>query len=346
MEEVGKIIFDLITENFKDNINENKDLRDYLKEKTKNELMSTYALYNIAICDTNEIVELENYSKEELIEKIMDFLDVQLVAILQFFEYDKMEEVRKLAEQDKVLNSETNKNLKIPLFIINVLRKLNFVFCNRKGEHIEMHMPKFIREKIKKIKNDVYLESYDEILLYTKGLVNAYGAIDFEEAYDIISNDIRISYDRYYTLLSFVSAMELEPIVFSLNRIANYNLSEKQVDELMKINKDIIIYDKKMYEMLGDSGYLNTIQEYNELNRYLKEHYDIDLNEDEILRDELVNNYIEVYQADSNEAKQMIENAIEEYLETDDIEKRKIIKKLDEIRKKMPVWAEGGKITK
>ena len=109
MEEVGKIIFDLITENFKDNINENKDLRDYLKEKTKNELMSTYALYNIAICDTNEIVELENYSKEELIERIMDFLDVQLVAILQFFEYDKMEEVRKLAEQDKVLNSETNK---------------------------------------------------------------------------------------------------------------------------------------------------------------------------------------------------------------------------------------------
>ena len=42
----------------------------------------------------------------------------------------------------------------------------------------------------------------------------------------------------------------------------------------------------------------------------------------------------------------MIENAIEEYLETDDIEKRKIIKKLDEIRKEMPIWAEGGKITK
>ena len=47
-ENIGDILFDALTSEFKDKIDRNKDFIDYLKEKTKTELLSVYLLYGYA----------------------------------------------------------------------------------------------------------------------------------------------------------------------------------------------------------------------------------------------------------------------------------------------------------
>ena len=42
------VIFDILTEEFKDKVDENKEFKDYLQDKTKKELLSTYLSYGYA----------------------------------------------------------------------------------------------------------------------------------------------------------------------------------------------------------------------------------------------------------------------------------------------------------
>ena len=45
-ENLGEIIFDIMTNEYKDKVDKNKDIVDYLKDNTKNELLSLYLLYS------------------------------------------------------------------------------------------------------------------------------------------------------------------------------------------------------------------------------------------------------------------------------------------------------------
>ena len=47
-ENLGELIFDIMTNEYKDKVDENKDLIDYLKDNTKNELLSLYLLYRFS----------------------------------------------------------------------------------------------------------------------------------------------------------------------------------------------------------------------------------------------------------------------------------------------------------
>ena len=66
-ENIGELIFDIITEDYKDKIDENKDFISYLKENTKNELLSTYLLYGYAgnIEDLVEQITSLQYKRKE-----------------------------------------------------------------------------------------------------------------------------------------------------------------------------------------------------------------------------------------------------------------------------------------
>ena len=58
-ENLGELIFDIITEDYKDKIEPGKDLIRYLKENTKTELSSTYLLYGYA-GNVENVVERTN----------------------------------------------------------------------------------------------------------------------------------------------------------------------------------------------------------------------------------------------------------------------------------------------
>ena len=73
-------------------------------------------------------------------------------------------------------------------------------------------------------------------------------------------------------------------------------------------------------------------------------YYDFDINDDEMLRGEIVTDYIDIAQLDEKEAVNNVKEAMDRYFDIDDFEKQIIIGYVDKIRKKMPVWKQGGKI--
>lgn len=348
-ENLGEIIFDIMTNEYRDKIDKNKDIVDYLKDNTKNELLSLYLLYGYAGNNeyiVEEIVELKNKKKEEIIKRIINFLDNQIVSILQFFNNKRIEDIKNIAYNQEFYEFSKNKENNISLDTIKILKQLKFIYCKKEKNDIIIHMPKFIRDKIHNICGNLYLDYYEAIISYSKGIADTYGAIHIQEAYDIIKNDILISFEKYNNIIKFVSLLELEPIYYSFEYqcLCSFNLRDDRIAEILKASKYTVIYDKKMYEDIGNDNYVINLKEYKEFRNYLKEYYKFDINEDEMLRGEIVCDYIDNAQLDEKEAKENVKDALDRYFEIDDLEKQVIIGYIDKIRKKMPIWKQGGKI--
>lgn len=346
---LGEIIFDIMTNEYRDKVDKNKDIVDYLKDNTKNELLSLYLLYGYAGNNeyiVEEIVELKNKKKEEIIKRIINFLDNQIVSILQFFNNKRIEDIKNIAYNQEFYEFSKNKENNVSLDTIKILRQLKFIYCKKEKNGIIIHMPKFIRDKINNICGNLYLDYYEAIISYSKGIADTYGAVHIQEAYDIIKNDILISFEKYDNIIKFVSILELEPIYYSFQYqcLCSFNLRDESVAEILTSTKDIVIYDKKMYEDIGNDNYIMDLKEYKEFRNYLKEYYKFDINEDEMLRGEIVCDYIDNAQLDEKEAKENVKDALDRYFEIDNLEKQVIIGYIDKIRKKMPIWKQGGKI--
>lgn len=98
-DELFEKLYDIFTENYKDKINKNKDLQDYLQEKTKNELVGEYLFYETAANGGNkEIEELKKERKDKIIKLIMDFLDDNFNKILEFFNEERFNELKYMAD--------------------------------------------------------------------------------------------------------------------------------------------------------------------------------------------------------------------------------------------------------
>ena len=345
---LGELIFDIMTSEYKDEINENKDFVDYLKEKTKHELLSLYLLYGYAGNNeyiAEEIVELQD-NKKEVIKRIVNFLDNQIVSILQFLNDGRIEGLKNIAQCEGFYKFKKNNKNDISFNTIKILKQLNFIFCKKEKDGIVIHMPKFIRDKVNNIHGNLYLDYYDAIITYSKGIADTYGAIHIQEAYDIIKNDILISFNKYENIIKFVSLLELEPIYYSFEYqcLCSFNLRDERIAEILESSEYTVIYNKPMYEDMGNDNYLINLKEYKEFRNFLIEYFGFDINEDELLRGEIVCDYIDTAQLDEKEAKENVWNALDRYFEIDDIEKQIIIGYVDKIRKKMPIWKQGGKI--
>ena len=198
-ENLGEIIFDIMTNEYKDKVDKNKDIIDYLKDNTKNELLSLYLLYGYAGNNeyiVEEIVELQNKKKEETIKRVINFLDNQIVSILQFFNNKRIEDIKDIAYNQEFSEFRKNKENNISLDTIKILKQLKFIYCKKEKDGIIIHMPKFIRDKINNICGNLYLDYYEAIISYSKGIADTYGAIHIQEAYDIIKNDILIGIEE------------------------------------------------------------------------------------------------------------------------------------------------------
>ena len=132
---------------------------------------------------------------------------------------------------------------------------------------------------------------------------------------------------------------------YEYNCIFNVNLSEKDIEPILKNNVDRkVTYDKQFYKNMNNGSYLENLKEFKELKNYLEKLYDFDINDDEDLKCDIIEAYVDYAQIDSNRAKEYINSALERYFEIDDIEKNIIVGYLEKIRSKMPIWKQGGKI--
>ncbi len=347
--DIAEIIFDIMTDEYKDKVDENKDLVDYLKDNTKSELLSLYLLYGYAENNeyiVDEIVELQKRKKEEVVEKIINFLETKIVLILQFFNSKRINDMKYIASQQGKVNFSKREEITISLDTIKILKQLKFIYCKKEKNGIIIYMPKFIRNKINNIHSNVQLDYYNAIVSYSKGMADIYGALQLEEAYDIIKKDISISFEKYEDIIKFVSMLELEPIYYSFEYqcLCNFNLRHDKIEEVLESASGKVIYDKTMYNDIGNETYVTKLKEYKEFRNYLKEYYRFDINEDEILRGEIIYDYIDNDQLDKKEAKRRLSDALDRYFEIDTLEKQIIIEYIDKIRTRMPIWKQGGKI--
>ena len=343
-EELANLLFDLMTKDYKDVIKENKDMESYLKDKTKKDLLYLYLLYGYAGSEPDiyeEIKSLKN--KSEIINKLTNYLQKNILKIFQFFSPERMKQIRKIASHKEIFKMEDEP---ISLDIVNILAHLSFIYCKREKNTLYIHMPQFIRDKVNSIKGDIYSKEIDEIVTYTKGMVNVYGAINLNDAYKIMKTDIKIEIEKYENILSFVSLLELDTIYYSLveQTICNFNIRDEDIKKIKSGKKDLVIYEKELYLDMADYNYLYKLDEYREFRNYLDDEYNFDINDDEEIRDEVVLNYVETYQINQNEAEELLDKKIDEYFETSFIQKKTIKNYIDKIRKKFPVWKLGGKI--
>ena len=110
----------------------------------------------------------------------------------------------------------------LSLDIVTILAQLNFIYCKREKNSLLIHMPKYIRDKVNSIKCDIYSKEIDEIIAYTKGMANVYGAIKLNDAFNIIKRDIKIEKEKYENILNLVSLLELDTIYYSFKEYPHF----------------------------------------------------------------------------------------------------------------------------
>lgn len=347
--DLAEMVFDIMTEEYKEKVDTNKDLKDYLNEKTKQDLLSIYLLYGYAENNeyiVEEIVELQRKKKGEVIDKIIAFLDSKIQLILGFFNEKRMSDLKEIAKMDGIFTFGKHDGNDISFDIIKILRQLGFIFCKKDKKEVIIHMPKYIRDIINNINESIQLDNYDEIISYSKGIANTYGAIHLKDAYDIIKNDVLISFEKYDCIIKFVCLLELEPIYYSFGYqcLCDFNIHDEDIIKIFESREDIIVYNREMYEDIGNDKYLMDLKEYKEFRNFLKEYYWFDINEDELLRGEIVDDYIDSAQFDEKEAINNVKEALDRYFDINEFQKIEIIKYIDKIRKRMPIWKQGGRI--
>ena len=350
--DIFDVLFDILTENYNDEIDKNKDLEEYLQEKDVKELLYIYLIYGYMINMTDEDIEeklqyLNNEEKATTIQEIIKFLDKNFYKILEFLNEERFESAKNIAKNDEFSKFNRGEPGDVSFDTLKILKQLGFIFVRKENDNLVIHMPDYIKNKINKIEKCLYLDLYDEIIKYSIGIANTYGAIIIEDAYNIVKRDIDVSKDKYISVIEIFSLLELQPIFYSISNqaICNYNLDEEDIDIFLEKYRKYVIYDKEFYENMENDKYLFSLTEYRQFRNYLKENYWFDINDEELLRGEIIIDYIDMCQIDKNKANEYVKEAIDRYFDIEDeIENNIIISYVEKIRTKMPNWKNGGNI--
>ena len=349
-EDLSDTLFYLLTEHYNDKIDKNKDLEEYLREENKKQLLAVYVIY-LWIENMKDIVEqitkLKKMKKQENISKIIEFLDNNFDKIMEIINEKRFEETKLIAKNNDFFSIGKNLENEISLGTIILLNKLGFIYVKKEGDELLIHMPEYIKNKINKIDKCIYLPLYDKVIKYSIGMAKTYGAIEINDAYNIIKRDINITEKEYLDIIGLFSILELEPIYFSIENqaICDFDIHDDEAKELLSKNRKYVIYDKEFYKNMENDNYLENLPQYKQFRNYLKKLYCFDINEDIFLKGEIVKDYISFCQIDEKNAVIFIKQAIDRYFEDyDNVEVNIIIGYVNKIRENMPNWKKGGKI--
>ena len=101
-------------------------------------------------------------------------------------------------------------------------------------------------------------------------------------------------------------------------------------------------FTKKEYEMFCNDTYIETLNSYKELVKYLEYNYDIE--DISVIKDLLILDYVEVSQLDSLKANNSLEEHIKEFFEVDKLQLGIISSMIKNIYDEYPKWIKKGDI--
>ena len=355
MVDIGNEMNETLKKVYSDKLDKKKDFDNYLEDMDKEYLIWLRALYAYGTNDNDfferESEDIFNWSKEEIVEDILNLLDAKMVLLVQYLPQRLMDDLITItiSEQD-FFEFVPDKDNEISVLSIFMAKALGFVFCKEtEGGRILVHMTEYIKAKMRMLIDCECFEYYEAVFEYTRGVVDTYGAIRIDEIYDIINDYILISPDRYFNMMMFVTATKVNLFECGVCDDIIYNniyLNEDQAKELVNNNKLKTIYSKEMYQSMASRGYFLELEPYNRLREYLAHTYDVDLTDDEIISYlvDVIVDYINAAQVNLDEAKRSLSYHLDTMFECDEYDETTIIMYLEGIRKKMPSWKHGGKI--
>lgn len=101
-------------------------------------------------------------------------------------------------------------------------------------------------------------------------------------------------------------------------------------------------FTKKEYEMFYNDTYIETLNSYKELVKYLEYNYDIE--DISVIKDLLILDYVEVSQLDSLKANNNLEEHIKEFFEVDKLQLGIISSMIKNVYAEYPKWIKKGDI--
>lgn len=350
-EEIGIIVFDYFTEPYKAKLNLNKDLDEYLKEITKEELVDLYVRYSIVTKNDSKLYGsslLRNKKKAEVAENAIPYIKDNILKVIKELPQEYISKMEYMSNRDGFLTFEPGAPSMFSLQTVLVLERLKLIFCKKERNRLLIHVPDTVKSLVRANARKIKSKYNVEVTKYTEGLVTAYGALFIEDAYNILKKDIKITLDDYVKQLDIVCMLSLAPISReNYDVITALDISDEDALQLLD-NDDIkyVTYDKEMYMNLANDKYILGLKEYKVFNNYMINVYTCDLNahENEDILHALVFEYIYMNQISESQAKSRAEEIIDEFFEADKQDKHIICDLIQKIAERMPNWKAYGNI--
>ena len=346
-------MFNTLQDAFLDFFEEQKDIKEmsakeFYNSLDKNSLNNIIVTYYILSNNEEDLKDFISYKpkKSEMIDFICKNLKEIIKSCLINCELDTCNEILSIASK-KGIRKFDDGNFKPLLSLVDL--KLGCVKYDKKTKKMLVFIPEEIRKNIIRIfKDDDIIECIKEndnlgnIIL---GIMSAYGVIELNRLGELL--EIDSNYLLEYILRRKVSN-EICEICYNNGNIliGSIGLNEKFMLDLNEMHKKYNIrkYSLDDYKKIECGEYLESLKSYKKLVKYLKNEYGFSNPDLVMFRDLVVLNFINNTEEKEFDATEALYRDLDDFIEKDEVEYKKIEKMVKDIYKEYPKWEKFGNI--
>lgn len=322
--------------------------REYYNSLDKDSLNNVIVTYYILSNNLEDLNEFNSYKpkKSEMIDFICKNLKEIVKSCLINCDLDVSNDILLIANK-KGIRMYDDAKFKPFIFIIDM--KLGYVKYDKKTKKMSVFIPDEIRKSIISVLKDSNviecIKTNNELGDALRGITSAYGVIEFDRLVEILEIDGAYLFD--YILKNQMTdhiceicqnGDEIIIGLMGLNDEFMLNLNEKHKKYKMKK------YSLEDYKKIDSGEYLEHLRSYKKLIKYLKNEFDFSNSELIIFRDMIVMDYIINIEEKEFDATELLYKNLEDFIEKNDVEYKKIGKMLNDIYNEYPKWEKFGNI--
>lgn len=303
--------------------------KSYLDELNKAKLVEILKFYH-ELCASKNIEYEKNIEKKKKADIIKYLIEEEKNYVTYFIESLDLVDFEYLKKCVST-NKEGTKNKS---FISYAIEK-KIIFKKK-----ELEIPSDLYEEIKLLINNKDIlkkvTKQNELYMYALGLIIAYGVID------------KTVFEKYLKPVDELWEQKLNIYYKKEYQINEKNITSKalknkeRIDKYLK-NKDIKVFSKKEYILLGTHLYHHNIKSYKKYIKVLKSNYVFKRKDIEFIDKEIVTPYLYTSLNEEAIANEKLEKTIMDLFEfKNDKLKNKMIEEVKKIRNDFPLWEYRG----
>lgn len=353
LEKFNKALEEEMISEYNQKIEKDESLDSYLNSFHTDDLFKLYLFYAFERGKYDEVEKIEKYSKKKLVTCIKKDLEDIVCSVVRILDDEKNKEIKELFKDTNYIEVKPFRerfDLFLPMFLRNYsLAKMSYdkgILCIFIQEEIAQVLRRTLDDQEIISSNIETNKIYNFII----GIVNAYGIIPIDKVYEIlIDNDFKLTFNELtYILECKMLVDERVHIHHSKDDgkilVCGIEFDEENLalDFYSKMQGNYKKFTKKEYEMFYNDTYIETLNSYKELVKYLEYNYDIE--DISVIKDLLILDYVEVSQLDSLKANNNLEEHIKEFFEVDKLQLGIISSMIKNVYAEYPKWSKKGDI--